>query len=184
LLKEQGKFSEALSLIAAIEAGNPRARGWLGLERAHVLKNLGRDEEAMQAAEEVLRLNPDSSPAQNFIAYELAVQGRDLDRARDLAERAVSTHPDEPFYLDTLGWVMFRRGSLNKAEEVLERALELSDGDIVIAEHLGDVREAIELGTGQEVYRSALEKARDNEKTVSSYEEREARTRLESKVKN
>jgi tetratricopeptide (TPR) repeat protein len=184
LLKEQGKFSEALSLIAAIEAGNPRARGWLGLERAHVLKNLGRDEEAMQAAEEVLRLNPDSSPAQNFIAYELAVQGRDLDRARELAERAVSTHPDEPFYLDTLGWVMFRRGSLNKAEEVLERALELSDGDIVIAEHLGDVREAIELGTGQEVYRSALEKARDNEKTVSSYEEREARTRLESKVKN
>ncbi len=182
LLKERNQFAEGLTLIAAICASNPSARLWLGLEQAHLLKSLGRDAEALQAAEEVLRLDEESASAQNFIAYELATQDRELDLARELAERAVATDPNEPFYLDTLGWVLFKRGQVDRAAEYLTRAYELSKHDIVIAEHLGDVLEATEPGKGLEIYRAALERARDNERTLVSAEEIEVRRRLELKV--
>lgn len=183
LLKEQNKFQEGLDLIAAIEASTPAAATWLGLERAHLLMNLGRRAESLEAAEEVLGLDGENSAAQNFIAYELANQSIDLDRARDLAEQAVAADPTEPFYLDTLGWVMFKRGNLSRAEELLSRALELSHGDAVIAEHLGDVREAIAPGSGYAVYQAGLERARDGERNGESQEEQEVRQRLERKVK-
>lgn len=182
LLKERGKFEEGLTLIAAIRASNPSSVNWLGLERAHLLKGLGRDAEALEAAKEVLGLDDENAPAQNFIAYDLATHGQDLDLARELAERAVAADAEEPFYLDTLGWVMFKRGNLARAAELLNKALDLSHGDIVVAEHLGDVLEAIEPGRGQSVYRTALERARDNERTLVSPEEVEVRRRLESKV--
>ena len=45
-------------------------------------------------------------------------------------------------YLDSLGWVLFRRGKVAEAREVLEKVAKLPDttGDAVVWDHLGDVR--------------------------------------------
>jgi tetratricopeptide (TPR) repeat protein len=47
---------------------------------------------------------------------------------------------DNAAYIDSLGWVLFRRGQVERARKELERAVALPDGDDpVIWDHLGDV---------------------------------------------
>jgi tetratricopeptide (TPR) repeat protein len=48
---------------------------------------------------------------------------------------------DNAAYLDSLGWVLFRRGKLAEAIEQLEKAAALEHGanDPVVWDHLGDV---------------------------------------------
>src|SRR5262249_46813913 len=48
---------------------------------------------------------------------------------------------DHAAYVDSLGWVLFRRGKFEEAQKELERAVKLTDGgdDPVIWDHLGDV---------------------------------------------
>jgi Flp pilus assembly protein TadD len=44
--------------------------------------------------------------------------------------------------LDSLGWVLFRRGDLRRAVEALEQADALAGPDATILEHLGDAYRA------------------------------------------
>ena len=43
-----------------------------------------------------------------------------------MAEQAIAAAPDNPDYLDSLGWVLFKRGDLAAAEATLKRALVLA----------------------------------------------------------
>ena len=50
---------------------------------------------------------------------------------------------DNACYIDSLGWVLFRRGQVDAARKELEYATTLPDGDDpVIYDHLGDVLQA------------------------------------------
>src|SRR5207244_3467795 len=64
---------------------------------------------------------------------------------------AAKTEPDvedNAAYIDSLGWVLFRRGKLAEAKKELERAAALPDGDDpVIFEHLGDVYQQLQMPT-------------------------------------
>lgn len=108
------------------------------------------------AAEELYRAildaDPDDAAANNALGYHLADQGRDLAEAERLVRRAIAAdradrrragdpEPDNAAYLDSLGWVLFRRGELAEARRVLERAAALPDGaaDPTAWDHLGDV---------------------------------------------
>ena len=46
--------------------------------------------------------------------------------------------PEDPFYLDSLGWVYYRLGQLDKAEQVLKQAVAIQDDPEFLA-HLGEV---------------------------------------------
>ncbi len=112
-----------------------------------------RNDDAMQMMERVLEENPDNAHALNYIGYTLAERGEDLDRAERLIIRATEIAPDDGYIADSLGWVYYmrarplmERGSRDAALELLERArdqLRLADdltgGDPVVSEHLGDV---------------------------------------------
>lgn len=108
-------------------------------------------------AEEQLRmllaLDPNDVGACNDLGYQLADQGRDLDEAERLVRRALELDrerkaldgPDgedeNPMYLDSLGWVLFRRGDSAGAKAALEKAVALPGGkdDPTVWDHLGDV---------------------------------------------
>jgi tetratricopeptide (TPR) repeat protein len=62
-----------------------------------------------------------------------------LDEAEDMVGRALQFDPNNGAYLDTLGWVHFRKGKFEEALAVLLRASEnLTKPDAVVLEHLGD----------------------------------------------
>ena len=76
--------------------------------------------------------------ALNFLGYLLADHDRRL-RPEALILKALVHDPDNGAYIDSLGWVYYRLGRLPEARIQLERAVDLTGGDPVVREHLGDV---------------------------------------------
>jgi Flp pilus assembly protein TadD len=105
----------------------------------------------------LLAVNPDHAEAMNFLGYYYAEQGIRLDEAEQLVRRALELKPRSGHVLDSLGWVLFRRGEHRRAVEVLEQADALAGPDATILEHLGDAyRAARRLGDAAQAYRRAL----------------------------
>lgn len=113
--------------------------------------------------------DPDDALVLNNLGYHLADEGRDLPAAERLVRRAVELDRAERrkrgdaegasgTYLDSLGWVQFKRGDLPAATATLEAALKSVDAvaDPTVWDHLGDVRFRLGDAAGA---RSAWEKA-------------------------
>jgi tetratricopeptide (TPR) repeat protein len=120
--------------------------------RAQAFLGLKRFADAEAELRGILEEDADDVLALNNLGYNLADQNRKLDEAERLIRRAIEIDtdervkagdpsPDHAAYLDSLGWVLFRRGHLTAAREQLEKAAGLADGltDPTIWDHLGDV---------------------------------------------
>jgi Tfp pilus assembly protein PilF len=67
----------------------------------------------------------------NALGYTLADHKRELPRAEQLIREALAAQPDNPALLDSLGWVLYRRGQYVTALPQLARAFRLlHDGDV------------------------------------------------------
>lgn len=83
---------------------------------------------------------PDDIGVFNDLGYLWADQGKNLERAETMIRKAVEGDPENGAYLDSLGWVLFKRGKLKEAVEPLEKAAKLlGDTDPTITDHLGDI---------------------------------------------
>jgi tetratricopeptide (TPR) repeat protein len=126
IYERQGKLAEALRAFEEAESVgvlHPGARVLLG----RLYLSQGRSEDARSAYEAVIELNPENAGAKNDLAYLLAVEGRDLQRAQTLAEQAQRALPDRPEAIDTVGYVYFRRGHHEAALHQLRRAIALAE---------------------------------------------------------
>jgi len=87
-----------------------------------------------------LQISPDWPEACNYLGYMWAEHGTNLDRARDLLEKAVKAEPKNAAFLDSLGWVFYKLNEPEKALRHIREAVELSDKpDPTLLDHLGDV---------------------------------------------
>ncbi len=109
--------------------------------RAAALENLDRVEESEELFSRLVASEPDDASAANYLGYLWADRDVNLDQALELIGRAVSLDPENPAYLDSLGWVHYRLGDLDEAEHWLRRAIDLGGdiGDGTILCHLGEV---------------------------------------------
>jgi tetratricopeptide (TPR) repeat protein len=104
----------------------------------------------------ILQADANDPGANNDLGYYWAEQGKNLeeaermirkaieqDRQQKNTSRALTTEADRDnaAYLDSLGWVLFRRGQTAEAQEWLEKAAALPEGagDPTVWDHLGDV---------------------------------------------
>jgi tetratricopeptide (TPR) repeat protein len=153
-----GRFDQATSEAQALlkEFTKPAEQR----EVRYLLSSVYSDTHDYARAEAQLRLilkeDPNDVGAHNDLGYILAEQGKDLEEAERLTRRAIDldrqnrrvgksaandAEGDNYAYLDSLGWVLFRRGQLEEAKAWLEKASVLDEGptDPVIWDHLGDV---------------------------------------------
>ncbi len=87
---------------------------------------------------QVLVLEPDESNALNALGYSMADRSVNLDEALDMIERAHAQQPESAAVIDSLGWVHYRLGNLDKAIEYMRKAHDMQDDPEIIA-HLGEV---------------------------------------------
>ncbi len=112
---------------------------------------------AVATMERILLLDDNHSDALNFLAYDQAEKGTNLETALIRAKKALAIKPSG-YIIDTLGWVYFKMGRYAESREQLEKAVELHPDDAVIQEHLGDLYRAMNLwGKAAAVYRRVLE---------------------------
>ena len=94
---------------------------------------------ATEELERALELDSENSNALNSLGFILADTESDPRRAVDYCRRALRRHPNNPSYLDSLGWAYYKLGQLDEAREVLRSALEAAPGNKDIAGHLRTV---------------------------------------------
>lgn len=112
---------------------------------------------AVKTLEQLLALDPENAHLMNFYGYLLADQGWELEKAERLIRAAVAAEPDNGAYVDSLGWVLYRRGDLEGALEHLVAAVNLVGDDPVVLEHLADcLRDLGQLEEALRTYRRAL----------------------------
>jgi tetratricopeptide (TPR) repeat protein len=120
-----------------------------------VYLDAGQTEKSEAQLFRILEEDPDDATANNNLGYQWAVRNKNLARAEkyirkaidlDRKERGVAVRggwsdEDNYFFLDSLGWVLFRKGQLREAAEVLKKAAAQPMGadDPVVWDHLGDV---------------------------------------------
>ena len=88
---------------------------------------------------DVLAKDPANPGVLNFLGYVLADHGLKLDEAVALITRALAVDADNPSYLDSLGWALFKQGKYPDAVPPLERAAESSPRSSLILDHLGEL---------------------------------------------
>jgi len=86
----------------------------------------------------LIELRPDSAQAYNALGYTLADRTERYKEAREYIVKALALSPDDPFILDSMGWVEYRLGNHDEGVRYLRRAYEMQP-DPEIASHLGEV---------------------------------------------
>ncbi len=86
----------------------------------------------------IILIAPKNQHAYNALGYSLAERNVRLQEAYTLIEKALELAPEDPFIMDSMGWVQFRLGRLQEAEDYLRRAYALRP-DVEIGVHLGEV---------------------------------------------
>ncbi len=136
----------------AIDPRSVPARGAL----ANLCDRLERKSEAFGHFQKVIEIDSVNAVALNYVGYTYAERAESLAYALELIEKALSSEPDNGYYLDSRGWVYFQMRQYDAALADIERAVSLVE-DAVILEHLGDV--CLQLGKidkAREAYQKAL----------------------------
>ncbi|MDX1419007.1 MAG: tetratricopeptide repeat protein [Rubricoccaceae bacterium] len=137
-----GVADEAVAILAEEAPEDVKTRTRLLSLKALMHAEVGEHAVADATFEKALALAPESVLLLNNYAYTLAERGERLDEALAMAERAVAGEPNSAYFLDTLGWVLFKLGRLDAAADAIERAIAADDQFPLLYEHLGDVYEA------------------------------------------
>ena len=132
----QGKQAQALEryqALAAIEPKSVAAHTMIGI----IHQGQKRLPDAKKSYETALEVNPDAAIAANNLAWMLADERQDLDRALTLAKRAESALPNDPQVSDTIGWIYYQKQLPALAVAPFERAVSLDPRNAEFQYHLG-----------------------------------------------
>jgi tetratricopeptide (TPR) repeat protein len=87
-----------------------------------------------------LERDPNFAEALNYLGYMWAEQGKKLDEAYELIDKAVKLEPENAAFLDSMAWVLYQQGKAKEALPWMEKALKLvTEPDATLYDHLGDI---------------------------------------------
>ncbi len=170
LYGQAGRVDDGLTLLDKADARFPGA-GSIAFRRGAVLGDAKRHADAERVFRGILAKDAKNADALNYLGYMLADQGRSLDEALDLVTRALAEDEENPSFLDSLGWVYFKKGDFAQADKYLSRASDALPLNSVVQDHYGDVLaklgrqkeatlawEKALAGDGEEMDRTAVER--------------------------
>ncbi len=137
LLRDANAYQEAFDFLSAAVARAPDSTDLL-YDHAMAAEKVNRIDVLEANLRKVIAMRPTHAHAYNALGYTLADRNLRLPEARELIETAHKLAPEDPFILDSLGWVLHRMGQNQEALGYLQRSFELRP-DAEIAAHLGEV---------------------------------------------
>ena len=137
LLRDANEYREAYDLLGQALEKNPNSPELL-YDHAMAAEKIDRIDVLEANLRKVIQLKPDYAHAYNALGYTLADRNTRLPEAYSLIEQALKLAPEDPFIIDSMGWVLYRMGQNDASVTFLKRAFELRP-DAEIAAHLGEV---------------------------------------------
>jgi tetratricopeptide (TPR) repeat protein len=137
LLRDAGRHAEAYAFLANALEAQPDEPDIL-YETALAAEKVGHMDVLERHLRRLIAIKPDSAQAYNALGYSLADRNLRLEEAAELIDKALSLTPDDPFILDSKGWLLFRQGKPADALETLQKAF-AQKPDPEIAAHVGEV---------------------------------------------
>lgn len=165
LLREAKLYQEVYDLLTRSLEKLPNYPELL-YDHGMAAEKLGKLPVMEQDLRKLIQLKPDHAHAYNALGYTLADRTTRLDEAKQLVEQALKLSPEDPFIMDSMGWVYYRMGKLSDALEYLKRAYERR-ADPEIAAHLGEVLWAQgDHDAAEKTWATALKNNPDNESLI------------------
>ena len=118
---------------------DPKASPIFSLVLATVYERQQKFDKAINLYNSLLARNLFTSLARNNLAYLMAEHQptpENLARAQKLASETLEDHPEEPSFLDTMGWVLSKQGKYAEAKTFLEKAVENAPNQPALQYHL------------------------------------------------
>jgi tetratricopeptide (TPR) repeat protein len=137
LLRDANDYRTAYDVLAQAVAKNPNSPDLL-YDQAMAAEKVDRIDVLESNLRKVIQLKPDYAHAYNALGYTLADRNTRLSEAYTLVEQALKLAPEDPFIMDSMGWVLYRMNQNEAALTFLKRAFEIRS-DAEIAAHLGEV---------------------------------------------
>lgn len=140
LLHDAAEYQKAVDTFNKAEEFGSKKRDIL-YARSLSYDRMGNVEQAEKDLREVISLDPKDADALNALGYMLVVNTNRYQDAQDLIKQALDLRPDSPAVMDSMGWVMFKKGDAKGAEDWLRKAYEKMP-DPEIGAHLVEVLSA------------------------------------------
>jgi tetratricopeptide (TPR) repeat protein len=139
------RWKEAEDALAKAEqmSVKPDDKAYVWFLRGDTFQRQKRFDEAEAEFKKVLAAtspsDPQSATTLNYLGYMNADRGVKLDESLNYIKQALTFEPNNGAYLDSLGWVYFKLGKYDLAEENLTKAALHMSSDPTVQEHLGDL---------------------------------------------
>jgi len=139
--------------------------------------NAEKKDSAFMSYESALVLDPENHMALNNYAYFSVETGGDLDKAEEMSRKSIEGEDAEnPTYLDTFAWILYKKGKYEEAAEYQKKAIEKCEGTASESEelwdHYGDILRAMgDKAAAHDAWKKASELAPDNKEIKEKLEE-------------
>jgi tetratricopeptide (TPR) repeat protein len=137
------QFEEAIQVLnkgLTYPGQNPEIAKQFYISLGEAYYRIGNTTDAFRNYDLLLTLEPDNVLVLNNYAYYLSLENREMDKALDMITRCVQKEKDNPTYLDTYAWVLFKKGNYKEALVQITRVMELDqDPSGEVLEHYGDI---------------------------------------------
>ena len=137
-LKRWSDAEESLNKAEQLST-KPEDKEYVYFLRGSTFEREKKYDEAETEFKKVLAANPQSAVTLNYLGYMNADRGVQLEESLNQIKLAVSLDPTNGAYLDSLGWVYFKLGKYDLAEETLSKASLRMGSDPTVQDHLGDL---------------------------------------------
>ena len=140
-LKNNEKFKESISyytdVINQVKKDHPLySKATDGRGVAH--ERTGEWDKAEKDLLNSLNVNPNQAYVINYLAYTWIEQGIKIEKSLKMLEKANKLRSNDPFIIDSLGWVLFKLERYKESKDYLQMAVRLMPGDPIVNDHYGD----------------------------------------------
>ena len=137
ILRDANRIDEA---IARLKLANQKYPDTVEIkyELGMLYERRGEIKETERLLREVIALDSGHAHSYNALGYALADRNQRLPEALKLITRALEISPQDPFIMDSMGWVKYRMGDRTAAIDYLSKAY-AKRPETDIAAHLGEV---------------------------------------------
>jgi predicted Zn-dependent protease len=105
--------------------------------KADVYYRMNDYENAFKTFDEAIKNNSEDLTILNNYAYYLAERNLRLKEAENMAKKVIEKEGTNNTFLDTYGWVLYKRGKLKDAEKIMETIIKSGEKDAEYYEHYG-----------------------------------------------